>query len=152
MSKPGFPSKPIRSSPISKPKPMRIKVTVPMQKSIRFFMMMLPVFLARVKPASTMAKPACIQNTSAAPIKNHTANSCSFVICVTSSLIVSFMLNHSINFFTAQRHVPFRKRAVALSYVSLSDDSKIKAESNILSHRLIPPFRTVAAISAASKG
>ena len=41
-----------------------------MQKSIRFFMMMLPAFLARVKPVSTMAKPACIQNTSAAPIKN----------------------------------------------------------------------------------
>ena len=41
-----------------------------MQKSIRFFMMMLPAFLARVKPVSTMAKPACIQNTSAAPIRN----------------------------------------------------------------------------------
>jgi hypothetical protein len=28
---------------------------------------MLPVFLARVKPASHMAKPACIKKTSAAP-------------------------------------------------------------------------------------
>ena len=38
-----------------------------MQKSIRFFMRMLPVFFARVKPASHMAKPACMKNTSAAP-------------------------------------------------------------------------------------
>ncbi len=35
---------------------------------------MLPAFLARVKPVYTMATPACIQNTSAAPIKNHTLN------------------------------------------------------------------------------
>ena len=60
-----------------------------MQKSIRFFIMMLPVFFARVKPASTIAKPACIQNTSAAPIKNQTANTCSDVASVTSALIVS---------------------------------------------------------------
>ena len=39
---------------------------VPMQKSIRFFMMMLPAFFARVKPVSTMAKPACMKNTRAA--------------------------------------------------------------------------------------
>ena len=42
---------------------------VPMQKSIRFFMMMLPAFFALVKPVSTMAKPACIQKTKAAPIR-----------------------------------------------------------------------------------
>ena len=41
---------------------------VPMQKSIRFFMMMLPAFFARVKPVSTMAKPACMKNTRAAAI------------------------------------------------------------------------------------
>ena len=80
--------RPHASSPINKPKPMRIKVTVPIQKSIRFFIMMLPLFLA-------LAKPACIRNTGAAPIKNHTAKSCSFVSYVTSSLIVSFILNHS---------------------------------------------------------
>ena len=33
-------------------------------------MMMLPAFFALVKPVSTIAKPACIKNTSAAPIKN----------------------------------------------------------------------------------
>ena len=46
------------------------KPGVPTQKSIRFFMMILPAFLARVNPVSTMAKPACIKNTSAAPDKN----------------------------------------------------------------------------------
>ena len=40
-----------------------------MQKSIRFFMRMLPVFLARVKPASHMAKPACMRKTMAAPTR-----------------------------------------------------------------------------------
>ena len=34
-----------------------------------FFIMMLPAFLALVKPASHIAKPACIQNTSAAPMR-----------------------------------------------------------------------------------
>ena len=43
-----------------------------MQKSIRFFMMMFPAFLARVKPVSTIAKPHCMKNTRAAPIKNQT--------------------------------------------------------------------------------
>ncbi len=38
-----------------------------MQKSMRFFIRILPVFLARVKPASHMAKPACIRKTRAAP-------------------------------------------------------------------------------------
>ena len=49
------------------PKPMSQKQGVPMQKSIRFFIRILPVFLARVNPASHMEKPACIKNTSAAP-------------------------------------------------------------------------------------
>ena len=50
---------------------------VPMQKSIRFFMIMLPAFLALVKPVSTIAKPHCIKNTSAAPMRNHMANAAS---------------------------------------------------------------------------
>ena len=33
--------------------------------------MMFPEFLALVKPASTMAKPACMKKTSAAPISTH---------------------------------------------------------------------------------
>jgi hypothetical protein len=39
---------------------------VPMEKSIRFFIMILIAFFARVKPASTMANPACMKNTRAA--------------------------------------------------------------------------------------
>ena len=72
MSRPGFPSIPSQSSPNRRLKPMRINTTVPMQKSIRFFIRMFPVFLALVKPASHIAKPACIQNTNAAPIRNQT--------------------------------------------------------------------------------
>ena len=51
-----------------------MNITVPIQKSIRFFIMIFPVFFALVKPASTIANPACIQNTNAAPIRNHTPN------------------------------------------------------------------------------
>ena len=36
---------------------------MPIQKSIIFFIRILPVFLARVRPASHKAKPACIKNT-----------------------------------------------------------------------------------------
>ena len=60
-------------SPSIRDAPQMNHITVPIQKSIRFFMMMFPAFLALVKPASHMAKPACIQNTNAAPIRNHTA-------------------------------------------------------------------------------
>ena len=51
---------------------MTKNATVPIEKSIRFFMMMLMVFLARVKPVSTMAKPACMKNTNAAATRVHT--------------------------------------------------------------------------------
>jgi organic radical activating enzyme len=78
-------------------KPIRINTTVPIQKSIRFFMMMFPVFFALVNPASTMANPACIQNTRAAPAKNQTANtlpdtvsSINVLISIASILIISF--------------------------------------------------------------
>ena len=57
--------------PNIRPKPTSQKQGVPMQKSIRFFIRILPVFLARVKPASHIEKPACIKNTSAAPIRTH---------------------------------------------------------------------------------
>ena len=48
------------------PKPRIQKIGVPSEKSIRFFIMMLPAFFALVKPVSTIAKPACMKNTSAA--------------------------------------------------------------------------------------
>ena len=49
-----------------------MNIGVPMQKSIRFFMIMFPAFFALVNPVSTMANPHCMKNTSAAPIKNQT--------------------------------------------------------------------------------
>ena len=73
-SNPGFPITPAKSSPSKREKPIMQNMTVPMQKSIKFFMMMFPAFFALVKPVSTIANPACIQKTSAAPIKNHTPN------------------------------------------------------------------------------
>ncbi|GFI51505.1 hypothetical protein IMSAGC020_02719 [Lachnospiraceae bacterium] len=88
-SNPGFPINPNKSSPISKPKPISINTTVPIQKSIKFFIMIFPVFFALVKPASTIAKPACIQNTNAAPIKNQTPNTSPDTASCTSSLIAS---------------------------------------------------------------
>ena len=49
-------------------------------------MMMLPAFFARVKPVSTIAKPACMKNTNAAPIRNQMPNTSLkiFSIIVTS--------------------------------------------------------------------
>ena len=44
-------------------------------KSKKFFIRMLVVFLLRVKPASTRAKPGCIQNTSMAARMTHTVSS-----------------------------------------------------------------------------
>ena len=35
----------------------------PIEKSIRFFIRMLAAFLARVRPVSSIAKPACIRKT-----------------------------------------------------------------------------------------
>lgn len=72
QSKLGIPMRPKSvSSPRSSPAPRTKKPTVPRQKSIRFFIRIFAVFLARVSPASNMAKPACMKNTNAAPIKNH---------------------------------------------------------------------------------
>lgn len=49
---------------------MSMNMIVPIQKSIMFFMMMLPALLALVRPVSSIAKPHCMKNTSAAPIMN----------------------------------------------------------------------------------
>ena len=46
--------------------PTAKKARAPTQKSIRFFIMMLATLLARVSPASTKAKPACMKMTSTA--------------------------------------------------------------------------------------
>ena len=59
------------SSPSIRPKPRSTNAIVPRQKSIKFFIIMLPAFFALVKPVSTIAKPHCIKNTNAAPIRYH---------------------------------------------------------------------------------
>jgi hypothetical protein len=48
---------------------MSQKIRDPMEKSIKFFMSMFAVFLDRVKPASTRAKPGCMNMTSTAAIR-----------------------------------------------------------------------------------
>jgi hypothetical protein len=55
---------------------MNQKAQQPMQKSIKFFIMMLAAFLARVKPVSTMANPACMKNTKAAATIVQTMSAC----------------------------------------------------------------------------
>ena len=67
------------------PKPNSQKHGVPMQKSIRFFIRMLPVFFARVKPASHREKPACMKKTIAAPNSTQMVFTELSVIVVTSS-------------------------------------------------------------------
>ncbi len=54
-----------------RPNPITQKIGVPIAKSIKFFIIILPAFFALVKPVSTIAKPACMKNTSAAPIRTH---------------------------------------------------------------------------------
>ena len=58
-------------APNIKPKPNTQKITVPMQRSITFFITMFPEFLPCAKPVSTMQKPACIKKTKAAPRSTH---------------------------------------------------------------------------------
>ena len=62
---------PLKVVPNINPKPNKKKMIEPMEKSIRFFIMMFTAFLARVSPASTMAKPACIKKTKNAAMHVH---------------------------------------------------------------------------------
>ena len=50
--------------PNARPYPTARKATAPMHMSARFLARMLAVFLTRVRPVSTRAKPACMTNTS----------------------------------------------------------------------------------------
>ena len=67
------------------PKPTSQKTGVPMQKSMRFFIRMLPVFLARVNPASHMANPACMKKTRAAPTRTQMVFTAEYVIIIPPS-------------------------------------------------------------------
>ena len=60
--------KPSKSSPSKKLKPMRMNTPVPMQKSIRFFIKCCRRFCAG-ETRFYHGEAACIQKTSAAPIK-----------------------------------------------------------------------------------
>jgi len=54
------------------PNPIARNAIEPTEKSIRFFIMMLTAFFARVNPDSTMAKPACMKKTRNAATRVHT--------------------------------------------------------------------------------
>ena len=59
-------------------------------------MMIFPAFFALVNPVSTIAKPACIKNTNAAPIKNQIPNTSvptvSEICVIISCVIYIFLL------------------------------------------------------------
>jgi len=71
LRKPLPPMNPAMSLPNMIPKPTAKKAIEPIEKSIRFFMM---IFFALVKPASTMAKPACMKKTRKAASSTHTVS------------------------------------------------------------------------------
>ena len=71
------PNRPPRDPPYITAHPTAQKARAPAEKSIRFFMMMFPAFLARVRPVSTMAKPACMKNTKAAARSSQTKSKAS---------------------------------------------------------------------------
>jgi len=56
------------------PNPNIQKAIEPTAKSIRFFIKTLTTFLARTKPASSIAKPGCIKKTRNAESKVHTVS------------------------------------------------------------------------------
>ena len=60
------PKNPFLVAPNIIPKPSAQNINEPMEKSIMFFIMMFMAFFALVKPASTIANPACMKNTKAA--------------------------------------------------------------------------------------
>ena len=71
LKNPLIPTIPFQSVPCIRANPKTKKSKLPRTKSIIFFIKMLPVFLALVKPASHIAKPACIKYTRIAPIMVH---------------------------------------------------------------------------------
>ena len=93
---PLIPTIPFQSVPCIKAKPNIKKKILPSTKSIIFFIRILPVFLARVRPASHKAKPACIKNTNAAPIKNHTPKMLSVITDNMLSVIPFLLFSYSL--------------------------------------------------------
>ena len=56
--------------------------------------MILPAFFARVNPVSTIANPACMKNTKAAPIRNQIPNASALTISEIA-VIISFVISLS---------------------------------------------------------
>ena len=69
---PVIPTIPPNDSPNIKPKPTTKNIIDPIAKSIIFFIKTLLQFFCRVKPASKIAKPACISITITAPRNTQT--------------------------------------------------------------------------------
>ncbi len=78
----GVPINPPTLSPRISPAPKSQNTTAPNAKSIKFFIMILPAFFALVNPVSTIAKPACMKNTRATPIKHQSPNAISLASAV----------------------------------------------------------------------
>ena len=76
--------------PCMMPKPMNQKSMEPTMKSTKFFISMLAVFLERVKPASTRAKPGCIQKTSIAARSTQTVSRL-LIVDIAVSMISYFL-------------------------------------------------------------
>ena len=70
----GAPTIPITSHPYARLYPTATYTIHANTKSNVFFMTMLPAFFALVNPDSTIAKPACMKNTSAAATISHMAS------------------------------------------------------------------------------
>ena len=81
---------PMIPAPVSFPNmieyPKSKKATVPKQKSIKFFIMIFPAFFRLVNPASTIANPACMKKTSAAPIRYQMPKTCDNTSAISFSL------------------------------------------------------------------
>ena len=63
-----------------KPNPNIQKTNAPQAKSIKFFIIILPAFFALVNPVSTIANPACIKNTKAAPNNTQIVSTDEYII------------------------------------------------------------------------
>lgn len=79
--------------PNIKPNPTSQKAGVPIQKSIRFFIKIFPVFFALVNPASHMENPACIKKTKAAPNNTYIVFTELYMITTPPTFSIYFTLN-----------------------------------------------------------
>jgi len=104
-------------------------------------MMILPVFFALVKPASTIAKPACIQNTSAAPIKNHTEKTSVVVVSEIRLTIDSLIKSSSFYFiFFIQQAFYLKSSGSAARNQDFAGGQKRRRSDEKHPDALAPPY------------